>query len=199
MLGAIGDQEDKIKHNTVINRVLEKNNLTFGQCTEIVKYIDSNYITDNKKAINKTILFLIENPDNIGSILQNRDLIKNRSQIEKEITGQIKNGFKEDKVEKIIFKKFKSKFHIISDLARILANKFPDYIIVIINDLNKINNIYFRSNKEKIDLTPIIGLSKKYNYNAGGKNEVVGVYLPKRSVQDFMKKTSALLGINFQL
>ncbi len=199
ILGAIGDQGEKVKNNNIVKKVLEENDLTFGQCDNIVKVIDSNYIINNKNDINKTIIFLKENADNIGSVLQNKDLTGNRFRIEKEISDQIKMGFIEDKEKKIIIKKFESKFNIISDLTRILAAQFPGYIIVVINNLIKINNIYIRSSREKIDLTPIIGLAKKYNYNSGGKNEVVGVFLPKKDVQNFLKEAFELIGIDFQI
>ena len=70
---------------------------------------------------------------------------------------------------------------------------------MVINNLIKKNNIYFRSSNEKIDLTPIIGLAKKYNYNAGGKNEVVGVFLPKEDLPNFLKEAFQLFGIDFKI
>lgn len=199
VLGAIGDQGEKVKNNDIVKKVLKENGLTFDQCNKIVKVIDSNYIINSSYDINKTINFLKGNSDNIGSILQNNDLTKNSLKIEKEIIYQIKKGFIEYQKEKIIIKKFKSRFNIISDLARILAKKFPGYIIVVINDLININNIYFRSAIEKIDLTPIIDLAQINNYNAGGKNEVVGVFLPKEDMQNFIKEVFKLFGINLQI
>lgn len=198
ILGAVGDQGEKVKNNNIVKKVLKENNLTFNKCNKIVKVIDSNYIVNNKNDINKTIIFLKENIDNIGSILQNIELTKNSLIIEKEIVYHIKKGFIKYKKEKILVKEFESKFNIISDMARVLSKKFPEYIIVVIKNLNKIVNIYFRTYKEKINLTPIIRLAKKYDYNAGGKNEVVGVFLPKKNVYNFLKEAFKLLGINLQ-
>ena len=87
-----------------------------------------------------------------------------------------------------IFCKFSSDYHIISNVARLLTKRFPTHLIVVINSNdNGYNNIYFRRKKIHIDLTKIVDYAHSKKYNAGGKEEVAGVFVPKNKSSNFIR------------
>ena len=62
-------------------------------------------------------------------------------------------------------------------------------MIVTINRKNDgSGNIYVRRNKLDIDLSHLINTAHLKGYNAGGKVEVVGIILPERDIDDFLKE-----------
>jgi len=193
ILGSIGDQEEKVKNNKVVKKIIERYNLTFFDCTKIVKNIDSNYITNNKDGVYWTISFLVDENKNIKSLLDYKKFIGNNIKIEKEINRILNNDIEIDNNRKVIIKKFSSNYNIISNIARELSKKFPEHLVIVINDNGKISNIYFRRKKMNINLMPIIDFSHQQGYNCGGKEEVVGVFVPEKKSYKFIKNSVNLI------
>lgn len=190
VLGAIGDQEDKIKDNEVVEKVVEENNITFFDCLKIVENIDSNYITNDKNGIYWTLDFLLNKNKNIRFLLSNKKFISNNVKIRKEIDAIINSTMKINNNKKIIIKNFKSDYNIISNVTRELSKRFPEYLIIVINNSNKnISNIYFRRKSININLLPILDFAHQQGYNCGGKEEVVGIYCPSDKVDKIISES----------
>jgi len=193
VLGSIGDQEDKVKDNEIVKKVIKKYNLTFFDCTKIVKNIDSNYIASNEDGIYWTINFLTDKDKDIGSLLSYKKFIDNNNKIEKEINRIINSDIEIDNNRKIIIKKFKSDYNIISTVTRELSKKFSEYLIIVINNNGKVNNIYFRRKSMNVNLLPIIDFAHQQGYNCGGKEEVVGVFVPEHKIYKFINNSIDLV------
>ncbi|MCD4669545.1 MAG: DHH family phosphoesterase [Actinomycetia bacterium] len=194
-LGAIGDQEEILKKDKRVTDILNKNNLNFDQAQEIVKNIDSSYIINDEKQIKWIVDLLARDKNKIKKLLKNRKLLISRQKIENAIESIIESGYTKDDDRQIIYKKYKSEFHIISNITRELAKKFSDYLIIVINNSKKEDsNIYFR-NRKGLNLVPLIELAHNYGFNSGGKKEVVGVILPESSISGFLEEAINILNI----
>jgi len=194
MLGAIGDQGEKVRHNPDIIKILHRFGSSFDECREIVRYIDSCYIANNRENIYRVMDILGKKPDDIRDILTDPGILRNLETVNKEIERILKEPHQKDGKKKIILKNIKSSFHIISDVCRILSEQYPDFLVIIINSSGKdIANIYFRTGSNRTDLTPLLEYAKQNGYNAGGKNEVVGIFCPVRKVTDIINDAKNIL------
>jgi len=185
VLGAIGDQEDNVRGSSIVRGVLKENKLSFEEAREITANIDSCYIINDYKQI-RHLVKLLSGRIVVRDLLFDRKLLDNREKIDSVINTIVENKPKKDDENKVLYARFKSDFQIISDVTRKLSGKFPEYLVVVINDSNKEEaNIYFR-NKKGLNLIPVIELAKRMGYNSGGKKEVAGVILPPRDVAGFL-------------
>jgi hypothetical protein len=194
VLGAIGDQESKVSENPVVKKILNESGFSFDDCTKIVQSIDSCYITDNAEEIYRVIDILKNKELDIRSILDNSQFLKNKKIINKKIEEIMDENFLKDDIKKIIFKRIKCNFQIISGITRKISAGFPDYLVITINESdNDLANIYFRTGNLNADLTPIISYAKSKKYNAGGKKEVVGIFCPLLKVEEALKDILSIL------
>jgi len=183
VIGAIGDQEDRVKNNATVVRVLDDYDISFNEAMEIVKNINSSYIINDVREIYKTI-GILENKDNIRKVLDDESFITHRKKIEEKIED-ITNNI--EKNNSFIYCRFSNSYHIISDVTRLLSRKYPKHLIIATNSSgSSCDNIYFRRKEMDIDLAKIVGYANSKNYNAGGKEEVAGVYTPKHKTSDFI-------------
>lgn len=195
VLGAIGDQEERVKSNKVIQQILQEEGLQYSNCVYTVKTIDSCYIVNDREMIHWMIGVLIEGDKNLALIQKNPRILENTGIINEEINREIGKALAKDEKRKIIFKELDSEFHIISDISRRLSAGFPEYLVIVINrNKSALSNIYFRTGDLDADLTPVLGWAKKNDYNAGGKKEVVGIFCPETDVDNLIKNVLDILG-----
>ena len=196
VLGSVGDLGTRISEDMDTRKIIKSTGLEFKDFLEMASHINSFYIV-NKKEIMAEILNLIiskwRNPKEFQLKLKSVSCIRD---IEDEINFYTREDILIEKSENIIIKSFTSKMHIISEIARRLSKKYPEYIIIAIKrkaifgdgDASNIcANIYVRRKNLKVDLSPIIKLSQSKGYNAGGKEEVIGIILPEEEVNVFLK------------
>lgn len=196
VLGSIGDQEEKIKDNDIVQKVIKKYSLTFINCSKIVKNVDSGYITNDKDGIYWTLDFLKNKNNNIISLLNYKKFIINNIKIEKEIDSIINGKVEINNNKKIIIKRFRSNYNIISNVTRELSKKFPDYLIIVVDDSNsKLNNIYFRRKSINVNLLSIIDFAHQQGYNCGGKEEVAGIFIPEQKLDKFIEDSIHIITI----
>jgi len=194
VLGAIGDQESRVKNNNVIKTILDATSLTFSDCSRIIENIDSCYVTGNKEEMYYIVEIMKNKTPDLNSILKNSELLKNKKLIKNSINKIIDEGFIQDDEKGIIIKWISSNFHIISDITRKLSKKYPEYLIITVNkDDNDLANMYFRTADPKEDLSPILNYAKANGYNAGGKKEVVGIFCPVTKIEEVIKDTLNIL------
>jgi single-stranded DNA-specific DHH superfamily exonuclease len=195
VLGAIGDQEELIKPDNAVGIVLEENGLDFDQAQEIVVNIDSCYIAGDGGQIKRMVKLLSGDAFDVKSLLDARDLLDNRKRISSTIREIVEGDKEIDGDRKIVYASYESNYHIISNITRDLARKFPEYLIIVVSYKGTEEaNIYFRSRRD-IDLRPVIGLAHKRGYNSGGKKEVAGVILPRENTSSFILEAENILDL----
>jgi single-stranded DNA-specific DHH superfamily exonuclease len=195
VLGAVGDQEDLVRGDNTVNRVLGENGLDFGRAQEIVTNIDSCYITGDKAHIRRLVRLLSDISFDVKMLLDDKSLLDNRQKIGSALRDIVEGDKDIDEDKKTVYVSYGSSYHIISNVARELARRFPGYLAIVLNDPGKGEaNIYFRTRRD-MDLRPVIDLAHKKGYNAGGKKEVAGVMLPGRDAAGFIGGALGVLGL----
>ena len=194
VLGAVGDQEDLVRGDNTVSRVLGENGLDFGRAQEIVSNIDSCYITGDEAHIRRLVKLLSNISFDVKSLLDDESLLDNRQRIGSAVSDIVEGGRDVDEDKKIVYAGYGSSYHIISSVARELSRRFPGYLVIVLNDPDREEaNIYFRTRTD-MDLRPVIELAHKKGYNAGGKKEVAGVILPGRDAAGFIGRALGVLG-----
>jgi single-stranded DNA-specific DHH superfamily exonuclease len=194
VLGAIGDQEDRVKENSIMKKVIKEYSFNFKKLAEIVKNIDSCYILNNLDDIQVVRDLLFNDDIKTTNLDMNKKLRENRKKIKRVIKDLLDNKKIAVIKDKIILKEINTDYHIISDITRLLSKKYKSYIIIVVNYTgNSKCNLYFRTKRNDIDLYNIIDLAIKNGYKAGGKKEVAGIILPEKDKDKFINNAIELI------
>lgn len=188
-IGAVGDQEDRIKENSELfpklKSVLNHYALDFDELLEIVKLLDSNYVTNDPSGISVAVDSLAVDKFSPQRILEDQKLKDNLKQISEEL-GKL-SSTEPTRVDGIAqLYELTTQMNLISPLTRVLSKKNPDKVIVVF-DKQK-GNIYARRRNLDVDMRKIVKLAKEHGYNAGGKEEVAGIILPPEDIKAFTEK-----------
>jgi single-stranded DNA-specific DHH superfamily exonuclease len=197
ILGAVGDNELKIKRNqyvfSKIERFLEESTLSFDDLLTMVELIDSNYKVGDQEKVLNAVRFIKENQSSPESILENNAWHQNLKNLEKEIAYQ--SSMPVSSSNGISIQEIHTKYNIISTLTRQLAWNNDSIIAIVINDgyFDTECQVYIRAGNPNISLKPVIDLARENGYSAGGKREVAGVVLPKEDTKNFVAEISDIL------
>ena len=169
ILGAVGDNELKIKGNqyvfSKIERFLKKSALSFDDLLTMVELIDSNYKVDNQEMVLNAVWFIKENQSSPESILENNSWHQNLKKLKKEIAYQSSMPILSS--DGISIQEIRTKYNIISTLARQLAWNNGDSIVsIVVNDgyFDTECQVYIRASNLDINLKPVIDLARENGY-----------------------------------
>lgn len=182
-LGAVGDWEERIKNTKFFPKLeefMKKSGLTFDELHEMVYLIDSNYKAGDKEEVERAVVELHNASEPAEYIMNNSKWRKRKEEIEKEIQDAI-NGEGKRK-GKVMLKRIKSKYNIISTVARKVWNG-KDYVLIINCDFFKDKcQIYVRGE----NAIPLIKMAVDRGYVAGGKKNVMGAIVPEEECDEFV-------------
>lgn len=175
VLGAIGDQEEKIKKDEIfwpqIKEILAKNNISLTEALHMRNLIDSCYQTNDYYSFREVIELLQHDP---LIILEDVNLRNNLIKVNQSIVD-IASQKPLEINEKILFFPINSPYNILSQCTRLISRANLDNFIVTWQKNKKQTNIYIRRGDLVKDLSPIIDWARKKGFNAGGKPEVAGI------------------------
>ena len=191
-LGAIGDKETIVKNDQDIQRVLQQNKLSFEEATSIVELIDSNYILMDREKVSKAVEIVHSNRGKISKLLNNPDFLENLKMIEDEYNSQLGNV--EDNGGNLVTHPIHTDLNLISKITRKISADNPEKVVMVINDKSELANIYVRRKNYPIDLRELIETFGEWGLNVGGKKEVLGAYVPKEMVGEFVEKVRKVVG-----
>ncbi len=190
-IGAVGDKEDLAE--PFVSKILKENNLNMRLARSIVSLIDSNFMMNKRASVREAVL-AIEKMNDIGKVLENEEWKENLKILQSEIREEMEDGSMKI-LDKVIVKELKSSLRIIPKVTRKLSKKYPKKIVIVINrNDERIDNVYFRRREMNVDLGSVVELARSKGYNAGGKQEVAGVYVPKDKTDKFVKEALELIG-----
>jgi single-stranded DNA-specific DHH superfamily exonuclease len=183
ILGIVGDNENKIRKNKVFSEIISdfcrENGISFEELLKMVYLLDSNYKVRDKKEVERIPHILKGNSENLSeTILTNKKWNKNYSLLEEEIKKLIDNKNLIRERNGILLMEMETPYVVISTITRKLAWGTGKNVVVVNRGFfNNSDQIYVRSNN--ISLNNLIKKTKKYGFNAGGKNNVMGAIVPK--------------------
>ncbi|WP_456374751.1 DHH family phosphoesterase [Methanocaldococcus sp.] len=191
-LGAIGDIGEKAFSISKVKKLLDIANINKKEALKLVNLIDSNYIVMERNEVENAVKVILnlEPKDLLEYEKWNKNLDKINDAIEEAISNmEIKN--------RIAFIEFKSKFNIISKVARKVVWRMGyDGAVVVNEDFNGKAQIYFRISSNlinKINMTELIQTLKNKNYNVGGKKDVLGCICEKDDINEVLKIINSYL------
>lgn len=165
----------------------------FNYLKEIISLIDSNYKLLNRKGVLKTLHKLLECPETLECIANDKKLVEQKKKLDKLINDILTKNivYKDFFIIKII----NTKAYVISDISRILAWKNPEKIVIVTNYgySEKNAQIYVRLANKKINLKPLLSMLKREAVSIGGKDEVVGVIVNKKNVDHIVKRIISII------
>ena len=191
-IGAVGDLGMKLfstEFGPLAEKLLIKHGISKSDALKIVNLIDSSYIMMDRKGVEESVAFLaFASP---SELLEREEWIKNLERIENEID----KAFSNLKGKDIAWIEFSSHLNIISKVARraVWEKKF-NAAIVINKDFNGLAQLYIRLKEPSSRLLKLISELRAKGFNAGGKEEVVGVVCQKDRIDDLIKAVKEVFG-----
>jgi len=123
ILGAVGDNENKIKNNkeiySKIKKYLSGSGFSFDHLLKIVNLLDSNYKMGNKEKVIQAVRFILANYSSPELILEHIDWNQNLIDIKREIDLQCNKTVNIS--NNTVYQKIDTTFNIISSITRRLA------------------------------------------------------------------------------
>lgn len=186
VLGAIGDRGGAVFHTSAgqkTREIISESGLTESEVFQLVSMIDSNQILMDQKGVETAVLTVLNSTP--VDLLGNEKWIRNVEVIEKEIEKVFMDISPEDDLAEI---EFRSQYNIISRIARLTVWKLGlNGVIAVNSDFWGLSQIYFRIKSELAGRIDVPGLIRKLadkDFNAGGKEDVVGVICPPEKMDE---------------
>jgi|Deesub1362A_J573_1020465.scaffolds.fasta_scaffold00276_27 single-stranded DNA-specific DHH superfamily exonuclease len=173
-LGAVGDAGTKLFSwdiGSEVERLLKKAGLSKNDAIKLSRLIDTNYIIMDQNGVERAVVEVMNaKPE---ELLQKDSWLRNLEVIE----DAVKEALSEIEVrDNRALIEFDSNFNVISIVARKAVWELGyDAALVINRDFNGLAQIYFRvRNPDRYNIPELIQ-ELKSKFNAGGKNDVLGM------------------------
>jgi len=196
LLGLFGDLEVKALelklYEDIIRGAIEDRGLNINELIEASKILNSLGRIGNRKLVERAPSKLVEYGENLKRILRDREWINAWMKLRREVEQIMSSGFEEE-LGGIIIKRFSSKMNVTSEIARRLAEKYRDRVIVAVNEDGP--EIYVRRGFNlNINLTPIINELGKLSAEIGGKESVIGIRIKREHLSEILDKVINIIG-----
>jgi len=197
LLGVVGDKgqlefsdsnDEKDARDYLAQKKLDERDLD-----TISELIDSNARLGDTSGVEGTVSVVSKYGEDSEGLLNNEEWARNAKTLDREIEAQM--SVKEEMRRQIAIRRIHSKFDIVSAVARKMAWSGEHKAAVVINSgfLSEHDQLYVRKGTGPIDSRAIIKIAHERGYSAGGKDEVVGVVIPKGETTDFLQEVLATL------
>jgi hypothetical protein len=197
VFGLVGDlgprAVDKDLYKSV-ESILDRYGLSIDDAYEITLLIDSCHILNDREAVRESIFRLI------GYIDSPKDVISDswfRDRYNKVLALLDELSSDEGLVigDKYVLKYIDSPYYIISRVGRRIANRYYGKVTIIVNRgfYPDRDQVYVRSSGLVFDFHGLIDYCVGRGYVAGGKENVMGVILPKGDTENIIQRILSML------
>ncbi len=191
VLGMIGDQEDALqqweKFYPMVEQVIKETGITFDALHRLAKLLDTMYIVGDDEGLAYAVGLLRGNPQDAA---HDQRLLDAELKISSEKNAALSQEMEDVSCgtsTKIFFQEIEAQANIISEVTRARAKQFPNDVIMTTHHIGSdFANVYVRTRRQDIDLTPLVTFARKQGFNAGGKKEVVGTILPQEQLEEYV-------------
>lgn len=179
VLGAFGDVGIKALDHPLLNGAFGSSGRTTDEFQRAVRLLDSSYVVGDKDFVEASVRSL----ENIDRILEDPKLNANSERIRDAMRDVFDSGVMHGRV---MILDFEHRFNIISKIARkAVSREGCDAALAINRDFNGRAQTYLRVRDPSIiDMVGLIRRLKGFGFNAGGKNDVVGVVYERERVEE---------------
>lgn len=193
VIAIVGDKEEAIQQDTTyfprVQEVMAEHGLTFMQLLEARQLIDSNYIVDDYAGMADTVQLVKDDPLAILTDVRLRDNVSTINETLSHITEQEPTKVSDH----VYYFEIDSPFNILSHATRALSRQYPDKIIFTRHYKNDQYTCYVRRRDVAYDMTNMIAYARSLGLNSGGKEDVVGIIIPKELLAEIFPKIEAQL------
>ncbi|HEC82228.1 MAG TPA: DHH family phosphoesterase [Thermoplasmatales archaeon] len=196
VLGVVGDNEHKIKDNkrfsTMLDGYCRGHSLSFDDLLRMVYLIDSNYKMQKKEEVER-IPWLLMRGDVEEVILGNVEWNRNVKVLEDEINQILSDETLVTEKNNVVVMSINTPYNIISTVTRRFAWETGKNVVVVNKGFfDDKDQLYVRSSN--VDLTSLINKAKNSGFHAGGKNNVMGVVVPKSKTEGLIDEVVSFFG-----
>ncbi len=188
VIAIVGDKEEAVQQDPelypMVEEMMEQHNITFTELLEARRLIDSNYIIDDYNGIRETVHLLRHDP---LAVLTDVRLKDNITKIANE-TSRISDKEPKSISDHVMYKAISTKMNILSHVTRNLSRKYPDKIIFTKHFKNDQYTCYGRRRDLNVDMRDVIAFARELGLNSGGKEDVVGIIIPKDGIDEYFSK-----------
>ncbi len=191
LLGIVGDKGTlelpKLGQRKDIAGFLSRARIDQEVLGEMVEILNSSARVGDESLVEQAVMELSRIGEDPKAVLNHPLWRRNAGIVEKELVCQLAGEGKRH--NGVVVKEFRSEFDIVSAVARRMAWAKRDSIVVAVNSgfLEEHDQVYVRSGIGSMDVRAIIKMAHSRGYSAGGKEEVVGIVVPKAESKDFLR------------
>ena len=192
MLGVVGDRGSielaEGHERDEAMQFLSNKGLDEKDLREITDLLDSNSRVGEESLVEEAVAEVSRLGENARALLTHPVWTRNARNLEIEICRQLEPP--SEAYDGVAVKKFDSRFDIVSAVARKLAWSGRWRVVVAANEgfLPDQEQVYVRRGTDTIDAPAIIEMAHQRGYSAGGKEEVVGIVVPKSHADEFLQQ-----------
>ncbi len=181
--GVIGDVGKRVEGMPVwedVKKVMDLYHLEFDDVQEIVDLLDSSYKVGDRDGVVNAVAKLRNTYEDPEAILHDKAWHANLDSIDKEMERLL--SLPNEEVYGITVKEIETKFNLISALGRDMAATHGAAFVINRGYFEDRDQLYLRRT-DGITVGDIIDAARDRGYSAGGKNEVVGMVVPKEDTE----------------
>lgn len=188
VIAMVGDKEEAIQsdkiHYPKVEAMMTEHGVSFSQLLEMRRLIDSNYIVDDYEGMQETIHLLRYDP---LAILTDVRLLDNISKIDTTLHTYLEQQ-PEKLTDLVYYMEIDNSYNLLSQLTRALSRKYSNKIIFTRQYKNEQYNCYIRRRDFDYDMRDMITYARSLGLNAGGKDDVVGMIIPRPRLEECFPK-----------
>ncbi|MBI2415393.1 MAG: DHH family phosphoesterase [Candidatus Kerfeldbacteria bacterium] len=190
-IAMVGDREESIQQDTQyypwVAEMMQQYNISFAQLLTLRRLIDSNYMVDDYSGMHDTIQLLRHDP---LALLTDVKLENNLQQIGGEIDRLLEQA-PQALSNQVLFLDLHTSLNILSHVTRNISRQYPDKIIFTRQLKADQYTCYIRRRQLQYDMRQLIQFARDLGLNAGGKEEVVGIIIPREQLNEIFPKLQA--------
>ena len=188
VIAIVGDKEEAVQNDPVyyprVEEIMQQHDLSFMELLGARQLIDSSYIVDDYDGMRATVQLLRHDPLAVLTDAKLQENVDNVTATLAEISEIIP-----DSVSAITsFFSINSQYNILSHATRNLSRQYPDRIIFTRQFKNDQYTLYVRRRDLDYDMTNMIAFARELGLNSGGKDDVVGIIIPKDDIDQVFSK-----------
>jgi single-stranded DNA-specific DHH superfamily exonuclease len=192
VLGLVGDLGSKINSSPeflcIVEEYCTEYNTSYEELLRMVQLIDSNYNVGDRKGVHDAPWKLLEASP--VDILNNKEWLRNKEKFDEKVEEILSEHPEE--VEGVLFRKLDTSYNVISTITRRIEWGYGrNTVVVNTGFFIDRDQVYARS--ESLDMRPMVSRAKELGFNAGGKKDVMGAIIPKKSIDKFLREVISYL------
>ncbi len=193
-IGAVGDLGKSAFEFDWLRRVLDEYNLSESEALRLAELVNSPSLVCDLEGVERAVYKVADSDPK--ELLRDDEWNDNLKAVEKEVAKIVERA---ENFEKFAIARFSSKYNVTSIVARRLVWDMKFELAVVINeDYHGYSQVYVRVGKGsevKYGIGDLIRKLRALKFNAGGKEEVLGILCERDRLEEALRVVGGHLGV----